>query len=132
EILTPTQKESILNEAEKAIRMSVVPTFQKIKTFFDEVYIPNARESIGVSDTPGGKEFYQNRINYFTTSDEYTADDIHEIGIKEVARIKAEMMKIIEKVGFKGSFQDFLTFLRTDNQFYETNEGDLIKNARNV
>src|SRR5690606_35736108 len=132
EVFTPMQMDSILKEAEKTITWSVVPTFKKIKTFFEEEYIPNARESIGVSDTPGGKEFYQNRVNYFTTSKEYTADDIHEIGVKEVARIKAEMMKIIEKVEFKGSFRDFLTFLRTDKQFYETNEVDLLKNARNV
>jgi len=132
DVLTQEQKDSVLVAAKKAIKENVVPTFKKIKTFFEEEYIPDTRERIGVSDTPGGKEFYQNRINYFTTSNEYTANDIHEIGLGEVARIKGEMEKIIKKVGFKGSFQDFLTFLRTDKQFYETQGEELLKDARNI
>ncbi len=132
DLMTDTQKDSVLSAAKAAIEKSVVPSFKRIKTFFEEEYIPNTREAIGVSETPNGREFYQNRINYYTTTDEYTADDIHNIGLKEVARIKAEMEKIIEEVGFEGSFQEFLTFLRTDEQFYAKTGDDLLKEARDI
>ncbi|WP_417443218.1 DUF885 domain-containing protein [Joostella sp.] len=131
-ILTDAQKDSVLLAAKKAIRESVVPAFKKIKVFVENEYLPNTRAKIGVSETPNGKEFYQNRINYYTTSTEYTADEIHEIGLKEVARIKSEMKKIIEKVGFEGSFQDFLEFLRTDKQFYATSGRELLMVARDI
>ncbi len=130
--LTEVQKDSILSAAKTAIEENVVPSFKKIKKFFEEEYIPNTREAIGVSDTPNGAEFYQNRINYYTTTDEYTAEDIHNIGLKEVARIRAEMEKIITEVGFKGTFADFLTFLRTDDQFYAKTGTELLKDARDI
>lgn len=130
--LTSTQKDSILEAAKVAIEKSVVPTFKKIKSFFETEYLPKTRSSLGISDTPGGKEAYQNRIDYFTTTNSYTADDIHEIGLNEVARIKKEMQEIIASVGFKGEFVDFLEFLRTDSQFYVTEGEDLLKEARNI
>ncbi|MCJ7465552.1 MAG: DUF885 domain-containing protein [Maribacter sp.] len=130
--LSQDQKDSVLTAAKKAIEEKVVPSFKKIKKFFEEEYIPNTRESIGVSETPNGSEFYQNRINYYTTTDEYTAEDIHNIGLKEVARIRAEMEKIIVELGFKGTFAEFLTFLRTDPQFYAKTGTDLLKDARDI
>ncbi|WP_407933319.1 DUF885 domain-containing protein [Galbibacter pacificus] len=132
ETMTEAQKDSVLAAATEAIEKSVVPSFKKVKTFFEEEYIPNTRTAIGVSETPGGKEFYQNRIDFYTTSKAYTADDIHKLGLQEVARIKAEMEKIIEKVGFKGSFEEFLEFLRTDKQFYVSTGRELLKEARDI
>ncbi|EIJ38289.1 DUF885 domain-containing protein [Galbibacter orientalis] len=129
---TQHQKDSILQEAQTAITKNVIPSFKKIKTFFEEDYIPNTRDAIGVSETPGGKEFYQNRINFYTTTTGYTADDIHKIGLSEVARIRTEMDKIIAEVGFDGSFPEFLNFLRTDEQFYATTGKDLLKEARDI
>jgi len=129
---TQHQKDSILLEAQTAITKNVIPSFKKIKTFFEEDYIPNTRDAIGVSETPGGKEFYQNRINFYTTTTGYTADDIHKIGLSEVARIRTEMDKIIAEVGFDGSFPEFLNFLRTDEQFYATTGKDLLKEARDI
>jgi uncharacterized protein (DUF885 family) len=130
--LSQDQKDSVLTAAKIAIEENVVPSFKKIKKFFEEEYIPNTRESIGVSETPNGSEFYQNRINYYTTTNEYTAIDIHNIGLKEVARIRAEMEKIIVELGFKGTFAEFLTFLRTDGQFYAKTGTDLLKDARDI
>lgn len=130
--LTQSQKDSVLTAAENAITNSVVPEFKKIKTFFEEEYFPKTRTSIGVSETPRGEEKYQNRINYYTTSTQYTADDIHNIGLKEVARIKAEMQKIIDGLKFKGSFADFLEFLRTDPQFYAKTPKELLVTARDM
>ena len=130
--LSQTQKDSILIEAQKSIEKNVVPQFIKIKDFFENEYYPNTRNSIGVSETPNGLEFYQNRIDYYTTSKTYTADKIHEIGLTEVARIKKEMIKIIEELNFKGSFEKFFKFLRTDDQFYAKTPKELLMYARDI
>lgn len=132
DLMTEVQKDSVRTAAKTAIESSVVPAFEKIKEFFEKQYIPNTRDAIGISETPGGAEFYQNRINYYTTTDNYTADDIHKIGLQEVARIKAEMEKIIAQVGFQGTFSDFLDFLRNDPQFYVDSGEELLKEARDI
>jgi uncharacterized protein (DUF885 family) len=130
--LSQTQKDSILIEAQKAIEKNVVPQFIRIKDFFEKEYYPNTRNSIGVSETPNGSEFYQNRIDYYTTSKTYTADKIHEIGLTEVARIKKEMIEIIKELNFKGSFEEFFKFLRTDDQFYAKTPKELLMYARDI
>ena len=130
--LSQTQKDSVLIEAKKAIERSVVPQFIRIKDFFEKEYYPNTRTNVGVSETPNGAEFYQNRINYYTTSTLYSADEIHQIGLKEVARIKEEMIKIIQDLNFKGSFKEFFKFLRTDDQFYAKTPKELLMYARDI
>ncbi|MDT7830132.1 DUF885 domain-containing protein [Pricia sp. S334] len=130
--MTGKQKDSVLTAARTAVEESVVPSFKKIKSFFEEEYVPNTRETLGVSETPEGKEYYQNRINFYTTTTEYTADDIHNIGLREVARIKAEMEAIIEEVGFEGDFAEFLKFLRTDKRFYPKTGKALLQEARDI
>ena len=130
--LSQTQKDSVLIEAKKAIENSVVPQFIRIKDFFEKEYYPNTRTTIGVSETPNGAKFYQNRINYYTTSTLYSADEIHQIGLKEVARIKEEMIKIIQDLNFKGSFNEFFKFLRTDDQFYAKTPKELLMYARDI
>ena len=130
--LSQTQKDSVLIEAKKAIENSVVPQFIRIKDFFEKEYYPNTRTTIGVSETPNGAKFYQNRINYYTTSTLYSADEIHQIGLKEVARIKEEMIKIIQDLNFNGSFNEFFKFLRTDDQFYAKTPKELLMYARDI
>jgi uncharacterized protein (DUF885 family) len=130
--LSETQKDSVLMAAKKVIEQTVVPEFKRIKTFFETEYLPKTRTTLGVSETPNGANFYQNRINFYTTSTQYTAEDIHQLGLKEVARIKAEMQKIIKDLNFKGSFADFLKFLRTDKQFYATSPKELLMIARDM
>ena len=132
ESLTQSQKDSVLSAAKATIENNVTPQFKKIKTFFETEYLPTTRTTLGVSETSNGKEYYQDRINFYTTSTTYTADDIHQIGLKEVARIKAEMKKIIAEVNFKGSFADFLKFLRTDKQFYAKTAKELLMIARDM
>jgi len=130
--LSEQQKDSVLLAAQKSIEQSVTSEFKRIKTFFEENYFPNTRTTLGVSSTPEGDIFYQNRINFYTTSTQYTAKDIHEIGLSEVKRIRGEMQKIIDELGFKGSFDDFLLFLRTDEQFYATSARELMMIARDM
>lgn len=125
-------RDSIIKVAKISVQKNTVDQYKKIKKFFEDEYFPNAREGLGISTVPNGKEFYQNRINYFTTSTKYTADDIHQIGLKEVARIKSEMNKIISDLNFEGSFADFLEFLRTDEQFYPKTAKELLMFARDI
>ncbi|MEZ4797267.1 MAG: DUF885 domain-containing protein [Flavobacteriaceae bacterium] len=132
ETLSTSEKDSIIDVAKQSIQKNVVDEYKKIKAFFQDEYFPNTRKGLGISTTPNGKEFYQNRINYFTTSTQYNADDIHQIGLNEVARIKAEMQKIIKDLGFKGSFAEFLEFLRTDEQFYPKTADELLMFARDI
>ena len=130
--LSLSEKDSILTAAEVAITKHVIPQFKVVKTFFEEEYYPKTRSAIGISETPNGKEYYQNRINYYTTSTQYSADAIHQIGLDEVARIKNEMEKIILELEFQGSFSEFLDFLRTDPQFYATSPEQLLMIARDM
>ena len=130
--ISESQSDSIYKAAKISINEIVVPQFKRIKKFFENEYYPKTRTEIGVSSTPNGKEYYQNRINYYTTSKEYTAEKIHQIGLDEVARIKSEMKKIIKELKFQGSFEDFFKFLRTDNQFYADTPKELLMFARDV
>ena len=130
--LTTSQKDSVLVAAKQAIQTKVTPEFERIKTFFETEYFPKTRTTLGVSETPNGKAFYQNRINFYTTSTKYTAEDIHQIGLNEVARIKAEMQQIIKDLKFEGSFEDFFHFLRTDKQFYAETPEQLLMLARDI
>ena len=130
--LSESQIDSVLYESQKAIEQSVIPEFKRIKEFFEKEYFPNTRTKIGVSEIQDGLDYYQNRINYYTTSKSYTADIIHKIGIKEVSRIKKEMVKIISDLNFNGSFDDFFNFLRTDDRFYAKTPRELLMFARDI
>ena len=132
ESLTQEQNDSVLSAAKEVIETKVIPQFKRIKDFFETEYLPNTRTTLGVSETPNGKDYYQNRINFYTTSTQYTAEDIHKIGLSEVARIKSQMEQIIRDLGFEGSFADFLTFLRTDEQFYAKTPRELLMIARDM
>jgi len=110
-----------------AISRVVLPAYLRLTTVFNKTYLPATRDSVGISDTPQGRDFYRERIAYHTTSRTLTADEIHDIGLAEVRRIRTEMMAIKEKVGFKGMLQDFFVFLRTDPQFYYKSAQELFE-----
>jgi len=112
----------------KAIMTGAIEGYSKFLTFFNDEYYPNARETIGASDLPDGQAYYEQRTRHFTTLD-LSPEEIHNIGLQEVKRIKGEMTEIITEVEFDGSFQDFLNFLRTDRQFYAKTPEDLLKEA---
>jgi len=131
ENISPTQKDSILQAAKQVIIEKVTPQFKRIKTFFEEEYLPKTRTTIGVSETPRGNLFYQNRIEYYTTLS-LTAEEVYNKGVEEVARIKKEMEAIISEVNFKGDFAAFLQFLRTDSQFYAKTPKELLMLARDI
>jgi uncharacterized protein (DUF885 family) len=112
-------------EGEKAIREAVIPAYSKLLAFMRTEYLPKARATVAAHDMPDGRAFYAAQIREYTTLD-LTADQIHDIGLKEVARIEAEMQKIMRDTGFKGSFAEFLTFLKTDPQFYAKTPDELM------
>jgi uncharacterized protein (DUF885 family) len=112
-------------EAVKVIDGVAAPAYRKLLTFMQQEYLPGARKTIAASDLPDGRAFYQSQIREHTTLD-LTPDQIHEIGLKEVARIDADMKATIAQTGFKGSFAEFLQFLRADPQFYARSPRELL------
>src|SRR5210317_388273 len=130
-ILSPSKKDSLLKAAKKVVLEDVIPSFQSVKIFFEKEYYPNTRKTIGVSETPNGKAYYQSRIDYYTTL-ELSPEQIHQKGLEEVGRIKAKMEAIVREVNFKGSLKEFIEFLRSDPQFYAKTPEELLKHARNI
>ncbi|MCL1067278.1 DUF885 domain-containing protein [Shewanella olleyana] len=122
------QKNQLATEGKKVVTEKVLPLYQQFYDFMTQEYIPNARTSIAAKDMPNGEAFYQNRVEYYTTVN-MTADEVHQLGLKEVARIRAEMEQVIADVEFDGSFAEFLHFLRTDPQFYPKTAEELLKEA---
>lgn len=122
------EQEALRKEARAAISEHVVPAFGTLLTFFRTEYVPKARTTLAAEAMPGGKDFYAQQIREYTTLD-LSAEQIHRIGLEEVARIRAEMQEVIKQTGFKGTFAEFLTFLRTDPQFYAKTPQQLLDRA---
>jgi uncharacterized protein (DUF885 family) len=124
--LPAAEQERLRSSARTAIEREVIPAYRRLQTFFNDEYLPACRTSVGIWDTPKGEQWYRERVRWFTTT-ELTPEQIHAIGLEEVARIRGEMQKVIERVGFKGSFEEFLTFLRTDPKFRYTDPEQLLE-----
>jgi uncharacterized protein (DUF885 family) len=101
----------------KAIENSIVPAYKKLHDYIKDQYIPACRTSIGIGEVPGGKERYAYLIKYWTTT-ELTADSIYNLGLSEVSRLRAEMEKVKEQVGYKGDLKSFFKYMNTDSQFF--------------
>ena len=120
--ISDEEQKQIRQQAQITIADVVIPSYVKLLNFFEKSYYPNCRDTIGISDIENGAQYYELIARQFTTT-ELTPDEIHNIGLKEVSRIKNEMFKIMDQVQWNGSFDEFLNFLRTDSQFYfETSE----------
>jgi uncharacterized protein (DUF885 family) len=125
EEIAPAERERLCAEARNLVAEAIVPSYRKFATFFDEVYLPACLPEVGVWQVPNGKELYALRCREFTTTD-LTPDQIHEIGLSEVKRIRAEMEKIVQEVKFSGTFAEFLDHLRSDPQYYYRTEAELL------
>jgi len=121
-----TDRARLTERGKKAIMTSVVPAFRDLRDFFAKEYIPGGRESIACSALPNGKAYYEFLIKEYTTLDK-TPKEVHETGLSEVKRIHGEMDTVIAKTGFKGTFAEFVQFLRTDPRFYTTDPQQLMK-----
>jgi len=120
------ERERLSAEARKVIAESVIPAYRRFTTVFRDEYLPACRETVGVWDTPDGAAYYANRARYHTTTS-LTPEEIHKIGLAEVARNRAEMQKVMDEVGFKGSLNEFFEHLRTDPQFYYKTGDELFR-----
>ncbi len=125
------QQESLKKQAEAAFSNRIAPAFEKLLAFVENEYIPAARKTVAMRDLPNGKAWYAYNVKQRTTTD-LTPEQIHEIGLSEVKRIRSEMDGIIDSIGFEGTFEDFLEFLRTDPQFYHNTKEDLLREYRDI
>ena len=117
--------------ARSIVKDQVFTSYKKLFEFFTEKYLPGARENISASSLPNGDEFYAFKVKNYTTTNK-TPSEIHSIGLSEVARIRTEMEKVIKESGFTGSFKKFITYLRTNPDFYYDSTEDLLDGYRTI
>jgi uncharacterized protein (DUF885 family) len=115
--ISPADQQRLQQQARQAVEQQVVPAFQKFKQFFVSEYLPACYEQVGAWQLPQGGELYAQLIRHYTTTN-MTAEEVHQTGLREVARINAEMDRVMQQTGFKGSRAEFFNFLRTDPQFF--------------
>ncbi len=125
------QQESLKKQAAEAFSEKIAPAFERLLAFVENEYIPAARATIAMRDLPNGEAWYAYNVKQRTTTD-LTPEQIHEIGLAEVKRIRGEMEVVIKSSGFEGSFDEFLEFLRTDPQFYHETQEDLLREYRDI
>ena len=125
------ERQKLCDAAQKAILGSVVPGYQALRQFVEHEYLPAARESIATADLPDGEAFYAHRIYYYTSL-HLSAAQVHQTGLDEVRRIRAEMEAVVRKTGFSGNMEQFLEFLRTDPRFYVTTPEALLEKTSYV
>jgi uncharacterized protein (DUF885 family) len=124
--VSPAERARLSEAGREAIMTAVVPAYQEFLAFITTEYIPAARRSIAAAELPDGRAYYEHLVRSFTTLD-LTPEEVHQTGIAEVQRIRAEMEQIIRRTGFEGTFQEFIQFLRTDPRFYVDTPEDLLK-----
>ena len=123
-IINIDEKEQLIEEAKNLIISEINPAYEELNSFLKNEYLSKSRDSIGIGDVPGGKEHYEYLAKYFTTTN-LTPDEIHQIGLDEIERIRTEMNEIIKQVNWDGDFNSFLNYLRTSPRFYYDNSEDL-------
>ncbi|MEW9798063.1 DUF885 domain-containing protein [Alteromonas sp. CYL-A6] len=121
-------RQKLQRQAQAVVEQSVTPAYQAFYDFLVNDYIPGARTSIAAKDWPDGEAYYRDRVKHYTTTD-MTPEEIHALGKAEVARIRAEMQEIVDKLEFDGTIDEFIHFLRTDPQFYADSAEALLKEA---
>ena len=112
-------------DATAAITTVVIPAYKRFQKFFNEEYLPRTRTALAVTTIPDGKAYYAYLVRHFTTTN-LTPEQVHELGLKKMAEIHEQMLAVIKRTGFHGTFQEFLHALRTDPKFYYKNADDLL------
>lgn len=122
----PNEKKDLyFLQSTAVIKDKVNPALLKLKEYLEKIYIPNSRETVAIKELPNGSDLYNYKIKVNTTTT-LTYQEIHAIGLQEVKRIRSSMDELIKSTGFKGSFEDFIYFLRTDPRFYFTSADELV------
>jgi uncharacterized protein (DUF885 family) len=119
------EKNQLIKDAKELITNKIIPAYQDLNTFLKNEYLPQSRDSIGLDGVPNGKEWYEYVARYHTTTN-LSPDEIHNIGLREVKRIRSEMEQIIKDLEWDGDFKSFLNYLRTSPRFYYDNGEDLL------
>jgi uncharacterized protein (DUF885 family) len=128
----PIEKQkAIQDEANKTLADTVIPAFERLYKFFTEVYMPGARETIAWSALPDGREWYAYLAKSYTTT-EMRPEEIHNLGLNEVKRIRGEVEKLMEEIGFQGNFQKFLKYMTSDPQFFFNSPEELVTACRDI
>lgn len=133
---TPVEDQFFMTTVDPAFKSSirpvveseVLPAYRTLRSFLQNEYLVGAPEKVGISNITGGKEYYEERVKYFTTFD-ISPQEVFDTGMLEVERIKLEMETIIQQLDFNGGFKEFLSFLRTDEQFYPKSGRELLNRA---
>jgi uncharacterized protein (DUF885 family) len=128
ENIAAEDRAALVSRARDAVMEGVIPAYQRLLDFFEDEYMVSARTTLGASELPGGERFYKEQIYRYATVD-MTADEIHQLGLSEVARIRKEMEVIISEVKFDGDLEAFISFLRSDPQFYAKTPRELLAEA---
>lgn len=131
ETIPAAERERLRQAAVEIYRTQDVPALRKLHEFLAKTYVPQSRESIAVSALPDGKALYAHLLRMYTTT-ELTPDQIHALGLREVQRIRAEMDAVMVSTGFKGTFDEFSTYLRTDPRFFYDKPEDLVAGYREI
>ena len=126
ESFSPEDKQRLTKEYVNTIKTMVVPMYTRMHDFIKDEYIPAARDTAGMVALPNGKEWYAYKVKQ-TTSTDLTPDEIHQIGLDEVARIHGEMKSVMEQVGFEGTLQEFFEFTKNDPQFIFDSKEDMLQ-----
>ncbi len=123
--VSEAERTRLREEALRIIGAEVLPAYRELAAFLRDEYYAAAPEAIGISQVPGGAAYYEYLVRFYTTLD-VSAGEIHQTGLAEVARIRAEMLEVIEETGFEGDFDEFVTYLRTDPKFYAQSAEELM------
>jgi uncharacterized protein (DUF885 family) len=127
----PEARRRLQSEALERVRTAVKPSQNELVRFLTDEYLPAARPALGARTLPGGERYYPFVVKRHTTT-ALTPDEIHELGLREVARIRGEMDAVVKETGFKGSFKEFLSFLRSDKRFYPRDAEDLMAKTSEI
>jgi len=111
--LSEADRQTVTQEVAQAIRSDVVPAYRKLLQFVESEYLPVCRPTVGIGAVPTGDKMYE-ELAYLNATVKVNADEVHQLGLSEVARIRGEMAKVPKEVGFEGSLDDFLAHMRTD------------------
>jgi uncharacterized protein (DUF885 family) len=129
--IAPADRERLQAEAKELVTKQITPQLRKLRDYLANTYIPHARTTIAAGDLPNGKEWYAFQLRYYTTTN-LTPDQIFDLGISEVKRIRAEIDAVIASTGFKGTYQEFCNYLRTDPKFFYDKPEDVLAGYRDI
>lgn len=127
-LMNPLEDSELKEEGLRITEQEIMPAFQSLHSYLKNDYLSNCKDVVGIHYNESGKEYYEQRVRYFTTL-EMSPQEVFDVGQSEVKRIRSEMEQIIKDLNFEGSFADFFEFLRTDPQFYVDTPEELLQHA---